>query len=55
VIGPRRRNRLAGETTVRDQHFPLVTGRLQSVEVKGDQVVEKVAFHLAAVYVNLGP
>lgn len=41
--------------SVLNQDFPSVTGLLESVQVKCDQIIEKVAFNLTTEDVELAP
>ena len=51
MIRPRGRDlpvRRAAIDGILDENFPAVGALLEGVEVEGDEVVEEVAFHLAA-------
>jgi hypothetical protein len=49
-----RRGERGSISAIWNENFPVVARSLERVQVKGDQVVEKVTFDLTAIYVNLG-
>ena len=53
VVRSRGRDRRRAITAIRDQDVPSVALRLKRIQIKGDQIIKKVALDLSAKYVYL--